>query len=268
MNTLSLPDVHALRAFFLRELRVALLNRFVHVFSGAALLAGIAPLLADSGSTAGETAPYLLIQAILYLVPLFALLIGAGSAQSDQEERVFLFSQPAGRGASLLGKFLALWLLISLAAMLLALPSAIGESALASLGFLWLRAAGAGGVFLCLGLASGFSTNDRVKAHLAALCIWLVFLAGFDLAALAAVHFPAVQKMPSLWAALLMANPLDSLRIGALLSLDRVPFDASQAPALARWWLSHPGVCFTMVSAFWMTIGLWWSGFRLERARV
>lgn len=268
MNTPSLPDVPALRAFFLRELHVALLNRFVHVFSAAALLTGIAPLFADTGSTAGETAPYFLIQAILYLVPLFALLIGAGSAQSDQEERVFLFSQPAGRGASVIGKFLALWLLIGLVALLLVLPSAVGDSALAPLGFLWLHAVGVGGVFLCLGLASGFSTNDRVKAHLAALCIWLLFLAGFDLVALAAVHVPSIQQTPSLWAALLMANPLDSFRVGALLSVGRVPFDASQAPALARWWLSHLGVCFSMVSAFWMAAGLGWSGFRLERTEA
>lgn len=240
----------------------------MHVFSGAALLAGIAPLLADTGPAVGETAPYFLLQAILYLVPLFALLIGAGSAQSDQEERVFFFSQPAGRGASALGKFFALWALISLALVLLVLPSAIGDSALAPLVFLWLLAVGAGGVFLGLGLAAGFSTNDRVKAHLAALCVWLVFLAGFDLAALAGANFPSIQKMASLWIALLMVNPLDSLRIGALFSMGRVPFDASQVPALAQWWLAHPGISFAAVSVFWMTAALLWSDVRLERAEV
>src|SRR5690349_14654562 len=117
MNSLSLPDFHALRAFFIRELRAALLNRFVHIFSAAALLAGFAPIFASAH--AGETAPYFLIQVILYLFPLFALLIGVGSAQSDQEERAFLFTQPAGRGASVLGKFFALWLLIAFAALLL-----------------------------------------------------------------------------------------------------------------------------------------------------
>lgn len=268
MKMPSLPDLRALRAFFLRELHAALLNRFVCVFSGAALLTGIAPLLADTGPTTGETAPLFLIQAILYLVPLFALLIGTGSAQSDQEERLFLFSQPAGRGAMVLGKFLALWLLISLAALLLVLPSAIGDSALAPLASLWFHTAGAGGVFLCLGLAAGFSTNDRVKAHLAALCIWLVFLAGFDLAALAAANVPSIQKVPSLWAALLIINPLDSLRIGTLLSVDGVPFDSSQAPGLARWWLDHLGFCFAIISVLWMTTGLLWSSFRLERAEL
>lgn len=262
------PDLHAIHAFFLRELRTALVNRFIHVFSTVALLAGLAPLFTGDNLTSGNAAPMFLIQAILYLVPLFSLLIGAGSAQSDQEERIFLFSQPAGRCASLIGKFLALWLLIAGVASLLVAPAAFDDAPLRSLAFLWLHAVGTSGVFLGLGLASGFSTADRVKAHLAALCIWLVFLAGFDFAALAGAYFPAIQKMPSLWVTLLMANPLDSLRVSTMLSVDHVPFDTTHAPAIAQWWLSHLGISFTMVSAFWMTLSLMWSGARLEHTEI
>ena len=254
--------LRALRAFLRRELRAALLNRFVHVFSGAALLAGIAPLFIENAGAGA--APYFLLQIVLYLIPLFALLIGTGSAQADQEERPVLLTQPEGRGASVLGKFLALWLLLAIAALLLVLPSAFADTELAPLLFLWLHATGTAAVFLALGLACGFSTNDRVKAHLGSLCLWLVFLAGFDLLALAGAHVPWVQEYPALWTSLLMLNPLDSLRVGALFSFDRIPFDTTQTAPLARWWLANLGLWFTLLSGAWIVAALGWSRRRLE----
>lgn len=261
----SLPaSLRAARACFTRELRVALLNRFVHVFSGAALLAGIVPLLADRGS--GEGTPYFLLQALLYLVPLFGLLIGAGAAQSDQEERPFLLTQPVSRRVFVAGKFCALTLLLAGAALLLVLPAAVGDVALAPLAFLWLCAAGAGAVFVAAGLACGFATNERVKAHLAALCVWLLLLAGFDLAALAGAHLPFLQARPGLWTSVLMLNPLDALRVGVLFRIDQVPFDTALAAPLVRWWLTHPGLWFATLTLFWTTLALAWSARRLDRS--
>ncbi|MHA3774379.1 ABC transporter permease subunit [Verrucomicrobiota bacterium sgz303538] len=257
------PEPRAIRAFFRRELHAALLNRFVHVFSGVALLAGLAPQLIDMAN--GDAAPYFLLQVILYLLPLFALLIGTGAAQSDQEERAFLFAQPAGRSASLLGKFAALWLLLSVAGLLLVLPSAVGDAALAPLFLLWLHTVGIAGVFLALGLAAGFATTDRVKAHLASLSVWLVFLVGFDLLALFGAHIPWTQQHPMLWTGLLMASPLDALRVGALFSVDQVPFDRTQAPVLVRWWLDHLSLWFALLTAGWTVLALNWSRRRLER---
>jgi len=254
----------AVRALTFRELRAALLNRFVQLFTAAALLAGLSPLLNDS--IGGDLAPIFLLQAVLYLVPLFALLIGTGSAQGDLEERAFLFAQPRGRSSVVLGKFAALWLLLTLATLALVLPGMFADTAVAPLALLWLHAAGIAGVFLALGLACGFSTNDRVKAHLAALCLWFVFLAGFDLLALAGAHLPWAQGRPELWTSLLMFNPLDALRIGALFAVDRIPFDTAQAAPLVRWWLGHLGPWFAALSAAWIALALAWSRRRVEHA--
>lgn len=258
--------MNAIRAFAIRELRAALLNRFVQIFTAAALLAGLAPLLNDA--TGGDLAPLFLLQAVLYLVPLFALLIGTGSAQGDLEERPFLFAQPGGRRALVLGKFVALWLLLSVATLALVLPGMFGDTAVKPLALLWLHAIGTAGVFLAIGLACGFATNDRVKAHLAALCLWLMFLAGFDLLALAGAHLPWVQGRPALWTSLLMLNPLDALRIGALFAVDRIPFDTTQAAPLVRWWLANLGAWFAALSATWIAIALAWSRRRIEHGIV
>lgn len=252
-------------AFLQRELHAALLNRLILFFSAAALLAGLVPLMADTAGDRAQTAAYTLLQATLFLIPLFSLLIGAGSAQSEADEQAFLMSQPCGRGARVLGKFTALWLVIALAALLMVIPAAFARTAPATLIFLWLHAAGAGGVFVALGLAIGFSTRDRVQAHMIALCAWFVFLAGGDLLALALAPTSAAQRWPDAWVALLMLNPLDALRVGALFSLDRVPFDLASAPPLGRWWLENLALWFAAVAAAWIAAALFWSRLQLQR---
>jgi ABC-type transport system involved in multi-copper enzyme maturation permease subunit len=259
-----LDNWRALSACFARELQVSLLNRFVHVFSVAALLAGVVPLFADQAR--GDAAPYFLLQTLLYLVPLFALLAGTGSAQSDQDEHPFLLTQPVRRGVLVLGKFLALVLVLALALLLVVLPSALADTALKPLAFLWSCGVGIGSVFAALGLACGFAIHDRVKAHLVSSCVWLLFLAGFDLLAVVSAHFSFVQGRPGLWAAILMVNPLDALRIGALFTIDKVPFDATQATPLVQWWLDHVGLWFALLVGAWTTVALIFSARRLERS--
>jgi len=252
-------------AIALRELRTAVLNRFVPLFSAAALAVGIAPLL---GEHPDESAPYFLVQAALYLIPLFALLIGVGSAQGDLEERAFLWTQPVPRLTMVAGKWAALWGLIFLASCLLVVPSALGGSGacafapLCSLGF---STVAIGGVFLGLGMAIGFSTNDRVKAHLAVLCLWLALLAGFDLLALAAVQAGFLHHNATLWLLILMGNPLDAFRIGTLFSLNQAPLDLAQIPALGQWWLKHPGAWLAILSTGWTGAALGWCWLRLRR---
>lgn len=258
--------MRALAAFFLRELHAALLNRLIISFSAIALFAGLAPLFADVAGDSSATAAWFLLQASLYLIPLVSLLIGASSAQSEAEEQPFLLSQPVSRGSRVAGKFLALWLVIALSALLLVAPSAVAGAP--GLTFLWLHTLGIGGVFAALGLAVGFSTADRVKAHMIALAAWLLLLAGGDMLALALAQTGAMQRLPGLWLALLMFNPLDALRISGLLSLDRIPFDAAAASPLGRWWLTHLGQWFAMLSAAWIALALAWSRRQLERLEL
>jgi ABC-type transport system involved in multi-copper enzyme maturation permease subunit len=258
-------DLRALGAFFFRELHAALLNRFIYFFCGICMLTGLVPLIAEPGEDITETATYTLLQASLYILPLFAMLTGVGAAQSDTEEQPFLMSQPIGRGVRVLGKFAALWLIIAVAVVSLVVPSALAGSDPRTSLRLWLDATASGGVFASLGLAIGFSTSDRVKAHMIGLCVWLLLLAGFDLLALAAAQLMVTQDLPQLWLALLMLNPLDSLRVGMLFSLERVPMDLLHVPALARWWIKNPMVSVVAVCVSWMALALFWCRRRLER---
>ncbi len=259
-------NIRAFWAFFLRELRAAVLNRFIYLFGLLALAAGLVPRWADPNSGA-ETAAYALLPAALYLIPLFSLLTGIGSAQNEEEESMLLMSQPVGAGPRVLGKFAALWLIIGVASLLLMAPSLVFGAAAADLRFLWFHVLGTGGIFVAFGLCVGISVTDRVKAYLTGLCLWLVFLVGFDLVALVSARQAFAQSNPDGWIALLMASPLDALRIHALLELGRIPFDPTSLPPLGRWWLVDTVRWFTLLSAAWITIFLAWSWCRLERRR-
>lgn len=258
-------DTRSLGAFFFREMHAALLNRFLHFFCGLSLLAGLVPLVSDIGADITETTVYILLQICLYLVPLFATLIGVGSAQSEIEESPFLMSQPVGRGTRVVGKFAALWLILAMALLLLVLPAALAGSRPGALVFLWLHGIGIGGVFASIGLAIGFSTGDRVKANMIGLCSWFIFLAGFDLLALAGAQTALMRNLPQLWLALLMINPLDALRVSGLILLDQIPFDAASAPPLGRWWISNLAFWFGILSTAWILLSLAWARARLDR---
>lgn len=258
--------MNAFWVIFLRELHVAFLNRLVLVFCGVCLLVGGIPVWTDPGRDFSETALYALLQAGLYLIPLFAILIGVGSAQNEQEEHLLLMSQPMSRGTRVWGKFAALGVLVAGAVFLLVLPAAIAGCRLGALGFLWFHIAGVGGVFLALGLAVGFSGTDRVKAHMVGLSVWLILLAGWNVLALVAAQITMVQEWPQAWVSLLMVNPLDALRISAMFSLDKIPFEVGTAPALAQWWLAHLSLWFVILCVGWIGAALAWSRWQIERS--
>src|SRR6188768_1725216 len=107
----DLPGVFApLRAVLLREVRAALLNRYVQVFSVLALGGGIAAVTLSEEKGA---AAFFLLQIALYFVTLFALLVGVSSARAEAEEWPILFAQPAPRWTSVIGKFIALTTILS-----------------------------------------------------------------------------------------------------------------------------------------------------------
>lgn len=259
-------NFRATRAFFLRELRAAVLNRFIYLFALVALVAGLVPQWTDPVADT-ETTAHALLPAALYLIPLFSLLTGIGSAQNEDEESMLLMSQPVSGGPRVLGKFAALWLIIGATSLLLMAPSLTFGVAAADLQFLWAHILGTGGIFVAFGLCVGIGITDRVKAYLTGLCLWLIFLVGFDLLALLTARHAIAQSNPSGWIALLMISPLDSLRIHSLLELGRIPFDPNSLPPLGRWWLADTARWFTLLSTAWITFFLLWSWYRLDHRR-
>ncbi len=258
-------ETGVLHAVLLRELRGAFVNRYFQVFSALALGGGVA---AVALSEAPNAAAFFILQIALYFVSLFALLAGVSSARAENEEWPILFAQPVPRAACVLGKFVALWGIFSGVLALLFIPALFGEGSPAALAQLYLHTLGLAAIFGSLGLCAGIIGHDRVQAFVLGVSAWLFLLFGVDLLALFAAQWASLQKVPDLWVALLMANPLDAFRIQALFAMEQIPTEAANKTPLAAWWLTHASLWFAIVSAAWSAALLFLTSRRLERAEI
>jgi hypothetical protein len=243
----------ALFAACRRELAANRVNRFLHVHLALASAAGMLPLFTPDD--APGAAPLWVLHAVLYCLSLSALLLGLSSAHAEADEFPLLFTQPAPRWAWLLGKAAALTLVLGTAAMVLVLPSALLGGLTPELIGL---AAAAGGVTLALaavGLGIGFWVREPVRGLLAGLGVWFALLFGTDLLLLAVSGAPWIHERSGLWVAMLMANPLDALRVTVLFSVEQAAFAALDAGGLVRWWLANAWIWLALVISMWTAAG-------------
>lgn len=242
------PVGRAVRAVLLREIHAALLNRYLQIFTLLALGGGLASVWLSENL---EAIAHITLQVCLYGVPLFAILLGVSSARMESEEWPMLFSQPVRRSSIFLGKFFSGWgVFLLLLALLFAPGLFVGAPADATI-LRWFESAGLSAVFIALGLCVGVWTGDRARALISGLVAWLSLLFVFDLAALALAGWSLLRKLPELWIALLMINPLDAFRIQALFQLEQIPPETAARTPLAAWWLNHASACFFVVAAIW-----------------
>jgi len=237
-----------LRAILAREWRSTRLNRYFQIFCALSLLGGVAAaFLVEDAQASGS----LIFEAALYVVSLFALLAGVGSAQGEREEWPMLLAQPVPRTAYVAGKFCALFAIFGAVLLPLFLPALFSGSPPRELAWLYLQTLLLAMAFLSCGLTVGFLAHDRSQAVIAGVSLWLFLLAGADLAALFAARWPLLQRWPGLWVAALMINPLDAFRIEVLFALQQIPAEAANKTPLAARWIAHASAWFALISVFW-----------------
>jgi hypothetical protein len=211
-------------AIYRWDLMQGLQNRFLQVFAVVCVMGGTALLAASPGP---ETLPLVLIQAILFFGSLFAFLVGWGSGQQARAQGAFLFAQPLGAGELVAGKLLGTgtWSLLLLLLFMgpAALRSGMPETILA------LGALAAGLLLVCVlaGLLIGLIAAP-VSGLLAVLLAWAVTVAGWELGLLVLSEAAWMARMPGVFVTLLLLNPAGAFRVGAMIGLEAVPFDASE----------------------------------------
>lgn len=258
----SLFEYRAASVVIGRELRTAMLNRYLQVFCVVALAGGVGAALLPETS---DGAPILILQIVLYFVSLFALLIGTSSARTESQEWPLLFAQPISRPTLLLGKFIALTLMFAGLLVLCFSPTLFVTPVDARLLLLYGHALTLAATFIALGLSVGFLARDRVQGLVVGVTMWLFFLFGLDLFALTLAHSTFLQRVPDLWAALLMLNPLDAFRINALFAMERIPAESAGQTGLTSLWLAHSGLWFVIIAIAWMSALLGFTAKRLNR---
>jgi Cu-processing system permease protein len=259
---LSFIKVGSWRAVFLRELRAALINRYVQVFVSLSLLSGFAAVFLSENAHATA---FFIVQVVLFLVSLFALLAGASSAQAEREEWQLMLCQPVLRAAYVIGKFVAYLSIFAAVLALLLVPSMFGGAQMLQLALRYVNTLLLAAAFLALGLAAGFLARDATQALVIGLGVWLFLLFGVDLVALFVARFEFVQKYPDVWVSLLMLNPLDAFRIQELFALEQIPAEAANKTPLASWWITHASLWVSVIAATWSIVLVAVASIRLSR---
>lgn len=214
-----------------KELRDAVQSRWLIVFAVTFALLAVTLALVDqrSGSVGAQgfnrtTAG--LINLCLLVVPLLALILGAGAISGERERGtlVGLLSQPVSATEVLIGKYLglmlAVWMAIALgfgvAALLVSAFNPLTDAGHYLL-FVVLSA-GLASAMLSIGMLISVVSQRRVKALAIAVAVWFVLVLFYDLGAIGLAL--AVSSSGKTLLLTVLANPVESVRILAILSLE------------------------------------------------
>lgn len=255
MDKARFPVIACFPAILRRERRVVMASRIAWGYGLSCLLWGLlgSPLF---GVNRAETSVWFLMPVLLYGIPLAGLLAGVVAWQGDAGEEGLL--RPRINGA--LTRPLAKWLvwsgLLALASLALILPALPTAPSAVVLLELWAYAVGEIAVFTAFGLAIGRCFRDPALAHSLALMAGMLAIAGGGIIGYLAAWQPILQQHPDLWTLLLMAHPVEALRVSLLYSLEDLPFDARALPPLAAWWLQHPQLWFSILVLSWSALAL------------
>ncbi|MCC6381686.1 MAG: ABC transporter permease subunit [Dehalococcoidia bacterium] len=215
-----------------KELRDALRSRWLFAF--AVTFAAVALLLsrvqADAGDVSAQgfnrtTAG--LINLCLLLVPMLSLILGASAIAGERERGTMatLLAQPISPAELLVGKYVgltvAVWGAIAMgfgsAGLLVALFAPLTDVEHYLL-FVVLSAALASAT-LSIGMLVSVLADSRVKALGGAMLLWFVLVLLYDLGAIGLAL--ALSSSGRTLLAVSLANPVESVRLLAVMSLER-----------------------------------------------
>jgi len=212
-----------------KELRDAVRSRWLIAFAGAfALIALTLSLMqqGDGGIQGFNRTTASLINLCLLLVPLLALILGAGAIAGERDRGTLatLLSQPLSATELLVAKYagltIAVWAAVTLgfgiAGVLLALVRPVADFGQYLL-FIVLSGALASAM-LSIGLVISVISDGRAKALAIAILAWFALVLFYDLAAIGFALFVTSSGQSLLLATLL--NPVEAVRILAVLSLE------------------------------------------------
>ncbi|MDZ7267630.1 MAG: ABC transporter permease [candidate division KSB1 bacterium] len=181
-----------------------------------------------------------ILNLVLYLVPLVALIMGTLSFTGDKGATELLYSQPVLRSEVQLGKLLGVF-------GSMALSTLIGFTLA---GALVVAANGMGGllryslfvalalllalVFLCLAALVATANQRKTRAFGVALFLWFFFVFFYDLLAIGVTVWLRGGSANTFLFVSLFGNPVDMVRVAALIILDGVTIFGAAGAALLR----------------------------------
>lgn len=240
------------------ELRDVLRSRWLPGYGLLFLL--LTDLLFRFGGT-GDRVLLSLLNAVLLLVPLVSIVIGAMHFYQSREFIELLLAQPVGRRAL----FSALWAGLTL-------PLALAFAAGVGLPFLWHGAGGAGGtlftllfagaaltaVFTALAYLLAVSFQDRAAGLGAAILAWLFLAVIYDGLILVGTALMADYPIERPVLAAVILNPIDLARVLLLLKIDIAALMGYTGAVFERFFGSGRGTLVATVALVaWVALPAW-----------
>lgn len=207
-----------------------------------------------------------ILNLVLYLVPLVALVMGTLSFTGDKGATELLYSQPVLRSEVQLGKLLGVFWSIALSTLIgFAVAGAIvvaqsGVAGLARYALFVLLSLALALVFLCLAVLIATLNQRKTKAFGMALFLWFFLVLFYDLLALGGTLLLKGKSANVFLFLSLFGNPVDMVRVAALIILDGVTIFGAAGAALLRFLggktisvlLLLTGLTIWVVIPFWL----------------
>lgn len=207
-----------------------------------------------------------ILNLVLYLVPLVALVMGTLSFTGDKGATELLYSQPVLRSEVQLGKLLGVFWSIALSTLIgFAVAGAIvvaqsGVAGLARYALFVLLSLALALVFLCLAVLIATLSQRKTKAFGMALFLWFFLVLFYDLLALGGTLLLKGKSANVFLFLSLFGNPVDMVRVAALIILDGVTIFGAAGAALLRFLggktisvlLLLTGLTIWVVIPFWL----------------
>ena len=177
----------------------------------------------ELGLTGIGPASATLVNLGVMLPSLMGLLLGAGALAGSGERGMLamLCAQPLRRGQVAIGAFLGLagalgaTLGVGFGLAMIVVAGAATASDVPALGLLLVSTAGVAAASVAVGVAVSSAFSERVRAVAIAIGLWIVLALGLDIAIAALA--PSLHLGPAGLLAAVLANPLETGRILALL---------------------------------------------------
>ncbi len=228
------------------ELQLCLRNRWVLTF--ACVLAALMSATSYFGLATSAIVGFQsftrtsasLLNLVLYLVPLVALMMTALSFSGEKSGSELLFSQPVTRTEVVIGKFGGLWVAMC-AAILLGFGISgfiVGWNAgIEGFGRFTVFAAFTvllAGAFTSVGALAGVVSKLKSRVIIGSLCVWLFFVLLYDLLVIGGVFLLRQHTANLLIFGSLFGNPIDLVRVSALIALGGATIFGAAGSALLK----------------------------------
>jgi Cu-processing system permease protein len=267
-----------------QQLTLAVRSRWTQVF--AVVFAVLALAVAASGYILSggygvqdfSRATVSLVQLVLLLVPLTALLFGVMALLPERGAAELLYSQPAARGAILMGTMAGLFEALVAAEAVgfgasgLLIYSQAGASGAGSFVTLFAMAAVLTAVFLALAgvISAGTFGRSRTRALAVAVAVWFVAVVLFDVVAIGVASLLPSGYASRLLIVSVLVNPVDALRTGTLLAIEGDAAFGASSLALLRFTGGSAGAAalIALSALAWIVVPACLGSWRLAKADI